>query len=299
MKKIVALALAVVLSLCMTCSCTPKPPMSVSSNVSNSELSQPSTDISSATSSPSQKPISEEVKAAYEEFLQGRTPYTSSETYGYWDMNSDGIHELLMWTDYVLYIYTYKEGAVKSITAKGYNSKNDSVKILENNAIFVEHSSAGTYYTYVTFDDYNNSNEIEFSFVEQSKVETHYIFEGEFVSKREWDKLTKEYFESARLPEAPIDWNMTLGARYCQAEEAYKKDPKIHRDIGDFQEETEEIIEIEGRYFQSYVDEAADKRYVYLSFYEYDMSRGWNWVCIGTAKNYSLLLLYKEEEAVG
>ena len=50
---------------------------------------------------------------------------------------------------------------------------------------------------------------------------------------------------------------------------------------------TKEIIKIDGKYYQSYVNEK-DVRYILVSYDEYKVSPGWQWVPIGTKDKYSL-----------
>ncbi len=84
----------------------------------------------------------------------------------------------------------------------------------------------------------------------------------------------------------------SLEDAYAYAVEQYNKTPNTHRDIGQLQIETQEIIEIDGKYYQSYVADNVDIRYVFISQDEFSMSSAtWDWYTVGTADRYSLDLL--------
>ncbi len=72
-----------------------------------------------------------------------------------------------------------------------------------------------------------------------------------------------------------------------------------HRDIGELQSETQEMVSLGGyfsQYYQSYVSSTHDVRYVFVSSEEYEMDAEWDWLPVGTRDNYSLENLGKEVE---
>ena len=72
-----------------------------------------------------------------------------------------------------------------------------------------------------------------------------------------------------------------------------------HRDIGELQSETQEMVSLGGyfsQYYQSYVSSTHDVRYVFVSSEEYEMEAAWDWLPVGTRDNYSLENLGKEVE---
>ena len=82
---------------------------------------------------------------------------------------------------------------------------------------------------------------------------------------------------------------IALDRKYQQALHAYSSDSKSHRDVGSLQPETMDIIQIEGKYYQTCVASNVDVRYVWLSQYEADIGAAyWDWVIIGTEEDYSL-----------
>ncbi|MBR3692141.1 MAG: hypothetical protein IKL89_05530 [Clostridia bacterium] len=68
------------------------------------------------------------------------------------------------------------------------------------------------------------------------------------------------------------------------------------RDMGETQGETQEIVSLDGKLYQSYVNSASGLRYIFLSAEEYDMQALWDWIAVGTEKEYSLDLLGKMDE---
>lgn len=65
------------------------------------------------------------------------------------------------------------------------------------------------------------------------------------------------------------------------------------QNVGEWQNETQKIITINGQEYQSYVASNVDIRYVWVSHEEYEMAADWDWVSVGTSKFYSLDLLGK------
>lgn len=83
--------------------------------------------------------------------------------------------------------------------------------------------------------------------------------------------------------------DVALNQKHRQAVNAYSTDPKHHRDVGVLQPETQDIIQIDGKYYQTYVSGKVDMRYIWLSEYEADIGiASWDWVPIGTEDDYSL-----------
>ena len=82
---------------------------------------------------------------------------------------------------------------------------------------------------------------------------------------------------------------IALDRKYQQALHTYSSDSKSHRDVGSLQPETMDIIQIDGKYYQTYVSGKVDMRYIWLSQYEADIGiASWDWVPIGTEDDYSL-----------
>ena len=71
-----------------------------------------------------------------------------------------------------------------------------------------------------------------------------------------------------------------------------------YRDIGKLQPETKQVIEIDGKYYQSYVAPNVDIRYVWISKSEFpDNSAAlWDWYTVGSSQVYSMDLLGKIDE---
>ena len=109
-----------------------------------------------------------------------------------------------------------------------------------------------------------------------------------------------ETYDSAsnkdELPDTSSDiLALPLSEAYAYAVKQYEEHAESHRDIGELQIETQQIIEIGGKYYQSYVASNVDIRYVFISQPEFP-DKGtalWDWYTVGTANVYSLELLGK------
>lgn len=91
-----------------------------------------------------------------------------------------------------------------------------------------------------------------------------------------------------------INMGLSLQEAFDMAVRKHTESPTNYRLIGELQPETQEIINIDGQFYQSYVASNADIRYVWLSNSELPEPKGdalWDWASIGTASEYSLELL--------
>ena len=96
--------------------------------------------------------------------------------------------------------------------------------------------------------------------------------------------------EITPMPEPPKEYaegSVTAEEAYNAAIEAIAGIPD-HRDVGELQSETQEMVMLEGEYYQSYVASTHDMRYIFIASAEYEMSPAWNWMPIGTRDDYSL-----------
>lgn len=92
--------------------------------------------------------------------------------------------------------------------------------------------------------------------------------------------------------------SLSLENAYQYAIEQYQNDPITHRDIGELQCETEQIIEMNNQYYQSYVGNG-DIRYVYLSKSEFPQSlekAEWFFFTAGIGDVYAVELLNRIDE---
>ena len=92
---------------------------------------------------------------------------------------------------------------------------------------------------------------------------------------------------------------LSLDRAYLYAVKQFEKYPESHRDIGELQPETGEIIEMDGKYYQSYVASDADIRFVFITQPEFPfpLNSTWDWFTVGTADDYSLERLDKLDQS--
>ena len=98
---------------------------------------------------------------------------------------------------------------------------------------------------------------------------------------------------------ASINAGLSLREAFDMATKQHTESPSDYRLIGELQPETQEIINIDGQFYQSYVASNVDIRYAWLSNSEIPEPKGdalWDWVSIGTASEYSLELLGTVDE---
>ena len=130
--------------------------------------------------------------------------------YAYFDINKDGMPELLLNSGGPLTILTVKDNKLL-LVGGGYNDT-----VLSNGSVLMtRNGGAPTHidYDYITFDMNGNQTDLYFSvYKNNNRVDDGqysfdqddvYIFSDKTVSKAEWDSLTKPYFA---IPSAVINW---------------------------------------------------------------------------------------------
>ena len=124
------------------------------------------------------------------------------DRYAFFDMNGDGVPELhTQFRDYY-YIFSCIDDEVIVWSILPYDSK-----LLNNGAILSEYPlgiNERKEYAYRVLD-YSGSDQLAISF-DNYKLEngkTIYRFEGEEISKKQWDTLTAEYFS---IGSDQIEW---------------------------------------------------------------------------------------------
>jgi len=134
--------------------------------------------------------------------------------YAFFDMNDDGIPELLLWSSRLCYIITYKNNQLiiwyeTSHYSKILNSGNELI-LVENTA--PDH----VFYVYNIFDfDGNVKSYKSFQKYDTNKDGKYdkndlYYFGDETVEKSDWDLLTKQYLEES---DDEIKWIRTQGTQ--------------------------------------------------------------------------------------
>lgn len=92
--------------------------------------------------------------------------------------------------------------------------------------------------------------------------------------------------------------SLSLNEAYDYAVNQHVANSYHHRNIGELQLETQQIIEIDNKYYQSYVASNVDIRYIWISQPEFPDERNslWDWYAVGSAQTYTLDLLGKIDE---
>lgn len=242
----------------------------------------PDTDASVPSSQPS---FAQTAQAAFENFLTASAlPY---DQYTFFDLTGDKVPELLCAEQFTLSAYIYRNQAVEPLLVAQHNNVSGAVEVLENGALLFKHMSDGVAYRYQTFAADGSSKMLCFDMME-SNGDNGYRFDGRQLSRDEWLSLAQPYLD---IPEAVTQWHSYLQLRYDGAKKAFTDAPDQHRDVGALQSETQQMVLLEGKYYQSYVSSTADIRYIFIAAAEYPeqgVTWLWDWVAVGTAQDYSL-----------
>lgn len=95
-------------------------------------------------------------------------------------------------------VYSVQEGRVVLWYASGYNKINADVRLLENGALMAKQTSTGVIYTYTVFAADGTPTDTQFS--EVAGENGACLFNGETLSKEEYDKCTATYKEAFEKP---------------------------------------------------------------------------------------------------
>jgi len=198
--------------------------------------------------------------------------------YTFVDFNQDGQNEIVVEMSDVRFLLLYKNG--NSVTGSVYGHR--TLGEIYTNGIYAWHQQTGKMLTYGlgTFKfSGNKAIQTELCHVEQNDTAgtvVYYVGEKQ-VSKEEYDAFYSQN---------------------TQQRVVWIKLQENQRDIGQMQTETQDIILIDGKRYQSYVASNADLRYIFISADEYPtpVEWIWDWVAIGTANEYSLELIGKVDE---
>lgn len=123
------------------------------------------------------------------------------DTFALMDITGDGIPELHTRSSAYYNIYSYQNNEIKSVFDT--NTLHGPVYLLENGMMFTTHATTGTIYTFTTFAADGTNTDLWF--LDTDGHDGSYQFDGKFVTKTEWDELTKDYFALAEKP-AAMEW---------------------------------------------------------------------------------------------
>ena len=129
------------------------------------------------------------------------------DTYALYDVTGDGVPELhLKSMSYEILMCQKRE--LVTIYESGTNGQHGPITLLENGAMFEEHTTFETMYTYTTFDSDGTTNKTEFGLLEyEDETQSEYWFgdSNKKVTKQEFDELTKDIFAAAEK-KAELNW---------------------------------------------------------------------------------------------
>ncbi len=203
------------------------------------------------------------------------------------DLNDDGIPELIT-EGYTINVFSYDNGELKAIYETPAGSSSQKY-LLANKKIYWSLATIGVSYEIASFDK-DLSVTIETYFdgkTEQEGDEEIFYHNEDKLTESEFYKLMSEFMAPHFFTPPDTVW---------YAYNTPNNSLSTSRDIGEMQPETQEIITIDGKCYQSYVASNVDIRYVWITEDEVGEDKPWGWFTVGTNKFYSLLLLDKVNE---
>lgn len=207
---------------------------------------------------------------------------TGIDQFALFDLNDDGIPELI--TDgYTMDVFSYDNGELKVIYETPAGSS--SLKyLLASKKIYWSLATTGVSYEIASFDkDLNVTVDTYFDGkTEQEGDEESFYHNENKITESEFYKLKAEFFAPHFFTPPDTAW---------YAYNTPNNSLSTNRDIGEMQPETQEIITIDGKCYQSYIASNVDIRYIWVNKEEYEMKTNWDWIPVGTNKFYSLELL--------
>ena len=207
---------------------------------------------------------------------------TGIDQFALFDLNDDGIPELI--TDgYTMDVFSYDNGELKVIYETPAGSS--SLKyLLASKKIYWSLATTGVSYEIATFDK-NLNVTVDTYFdgkTEQEGDEESFYHNENKITETEFYKLKSEFMTPHFFTPPDAAWYAYTTPNYSSS---------TNRDIGETQPETQEIIAINGKCYQSYVASNVDIRYIWVNKEEYETKSNWDWIPVGTNKFYSLELL--------
>jgi len=128
-------------------------------------------------------------------------------SYGLFDMNHDGIPELITSVPYWYDIYSYKSGAITKWGNVFNNGMNGPNRIFPDGTAGTGHISTGAWYDFYRFNaDGSSTNIMSFDWYEP---QNHFKFNGRMVTKEEFERLTDPWLDKFDNP-ADIDMKSYL-----------------------------------------------------------------------------------------
>ena len=238
--------------------------------------------------------------AGYAALLKAEYPNQKIE-YALRDLNADGRTDLLVLEEgTTLSVYTKKDGFTHLLVAQDFVSGTSRFLTTGDadypGIIYFCVGGGKDRYYYLSLDNVENGEFVKiplwtdnYSLYEEGE-------EGritELSDDKKLIELSREAYQNncdlvfSQFGGSASD--IALNQKHRQAVQAYSSDSKNHRDVDALQPETMDIIQIDGKYYQTYVSGKVDMRYIWLSQYEADIGiASWDWVPIGTEDDYSL-----------
>ena len=153
-----------------------------------------------------------EAIVAYNGFLNGKIPLKTEQgdylvtqlrtaaqgiaSYALGDVTNDGVPELFINNGHYSVLSFDGTRMVEWYTSMSWQR----LYLLENGDVLDCHTSAGITYNYVSFDAAGTTKQVSFAEPLEGDPTPGYFFEGDEITKQEWDTLTKPYFAAMEKP---------------------------------------------------------------------------------------------------
>ncbi len=185
---------------------------------------------------PNQSAAYNETIAAYNKFLNGEIPLKTEQgdylvtqlgttgqgiaSYALGDVTGDGVPELFIHEDYYGVLSFDGTHMVEWYTSMSWQR----LYLLKNGDVLDCHTSVGITHNHVSFDAVGTTKQVSFTEPLEGDPTPAYFFEGDEVTKQEWDTLTKPYFAAMENP-------VELAWRHWEPDSWYYP-PSVSKDTG-------------------------------------------------------------------
>ena len=248
-----------------------------------------------ATKQPASQAMVQYLSLLQEQYLDYSGAY-----YTLYDLNGDGEEELLIQDGTKLLVYTQGDNSAQLLVEQDFVGGTSRFLTTGDadypGIIYFCVGGGKDRYYYLSLDNVENREFVKIPLWTDNYGSYEEGEDGrvtELTDDKKLIELSREAYQNNRdLVFALYGGSastVALDIKYRQAVQAYSSDSKNHRDVGALQPETMDIIQIDGKYYQTYVSGKVDMRYIWLSQYEADIGiASWDWVPIGTEDDYSL-----------
>jgi len=272
-------------------------------DVSDDSSSVITTTTTTATTTTTTKPteFSTTTYATYADLLKGKYANEIKLRHAFRDLDGDGQNELLLREDGTnkLIVYTIRDGRTHLLVEQDFHTGTSRFLDTGNadypGIVYFCVGGGKDRYHYLALDKVQDKEFVmtplwtdNYGFYEESEDGRITALSDDkrlIQLSRQAYEQNKDIYFSLVISKGHESW---VRQSYDNAMRQYFLEPATYRDLGALQSETNDIILLDGRKYQSYTASDVNMRYIFVSNEEYEMTAGWDWIPIGTYNDYSL-----------